>query len=591
MRLLRQWAPATMHRFVQLPGVAQCTACFRGISYYQPPNLGFLRFPALGKMILVAAVCIGTIAWCFAIKPYYRQSMEWGAPPLALRAGILAIGLFPFLMAFGLMINPVTMLTGISHERLQMYHQWTARLFFFFALVHTIPFIHQPLADAGGSNLHAWYHSNNIYTTGTVAFALMVWIVCSSSRVFRQLSYEVFVLQHIATVIALIVVLYLHVHNLLNSFHWLYAGVAFWAFSIVARGTLTLLSSGFFSRTKATVSVQATMDEAHDAKCEQARQGHEILYITLDTYLRWGAGQHVYIRFPGVAPLENHPFTVLSLPEKLPKMQSRLVLLVRVENGLTRRIFNRVQHNDADVEAGSLPSSESSGPSSDQGSVPSLPYHSNPSRGHSSDEKLSTKSQQKAASSNRELTRTFPARKQHLRAVIDGPYGSSWDPSVFESGMFIAGGSGISFVLPIFLHLLRRSANGPAGVTKRAHLVWVMRSHVMAEWIADYLDELEQLRHASSMHVKVQLFVSRQSPQQASKGMFSGQRPDVPAIFSDELEQVEAAELRSMGVYVCGPRSLYTTVSNAVAAAQWKICQGASGTLREICLEKEAYDW
>ena len=118
-----------------------------------------------------------------------------------------------------------------------------------------------------------------------------------------------------------------------------------------------------------------------------------------------------------------------------------------------------------------------------------------------------------------------------------------------------------------------------------------MRSHVMAEWIADYLDELEQLRHASSMHVKVQLFVSRQPPQQASKGMFSGQRPDVPAIFSDELEQVEAAELRSMGVYVCGPRSLYTTVSNAVAAAQWKICQGASGTLREICLEKEAYDW
>ena len=219
LRLLRQWAPARMHRLAQLPGVAQCTACFRGISYYQPPSVGFVQFPALGKMILVAAVSISTIAWCFAIKPYYRISFEWGAPPLALRAGLLAIGLFPYLMAFGLKINPVTMLTGISHERLQMYHQWTARLFLFFSIVHTIPFIHQPLAEGGHSNLSAWFHHSSIYTTGSVALGLLVWIVCSSSRVFRRMSYEVFVVQHIATVIGFFVVLFIHIMNPVSYTH------------------------------------------------------------------------------------------------------------------------------------------------------------------------------------------------------------------------------------------------------------------------------------------------------------------------------------------------------------------------------------
>ena len=583
LRLLRQWAPARMHRLAQLPGVAQCTACFRGISYYQPPSVGFVQFPALGKMILVAAVSISTIAWCFAIKPYYRISFEWGAPPLALRAGLLAIGLFPYLMAFGLKINPVTMLTGISHERLQMYHQWTARLFLFFSIVHTIPFIHQPLAEGGHSNLSAWFHHSSIYTTGSVALGLLVWIVCSSSRVFRRMSYEVFVVQHIATVIGFFVVLFIHIMNRLNSQRYAYAGAAFWAFSIVVRGALSVFSSGFLCRTKATLCVQATMDEARDNKTEQARQGHEVLIITLDTNLRWHPGQHIYIRFPTVAPLENHPFTVLSLPETLPFAESRLVLMVRVENGLTRRLFNKLQRSSADIEAGSSPASAGSIRSGDVGPAPMLDETS-------SDDKQSAGTQ-KPAEDLGAVSRSFPMRQQKLFAIIDGPYGGAWDPSVFESCLFVAGGTGISFILPIVLQLLRRSACGSAGVTKRVRLVWAMRSHVMAEWISEFLEEFERLRRVSQIEVEVQLFVTRHSPKPVSQEMFPGQRPDIPAILSNEVEQVTAAQLRSMGVFVCGPRSLYTTVSNAVAAAQWKIFRGASGTLREICLEKEAYDW
>ncbi len=41
---------------------------------------------------------------------------------------MIANAFFPWLFAFGLKFNPLTFLTGISHEKLQFFHQWTARL-------------------------------------------------------------------------------------------------------------------------------------------------------------------------------------------------------------------------------------------------------------------------------------------------------------------------------------------------------------------------------------------------------------------------------------------------------------------------------
>ena len=36
--------------------------------------------------------------------------------------------------------------------------------------------------------------------------------------------------------------------------------------------------------------------------------------ITVDSTMRWRPGQHVFVRFPGLAPLTAHPFTIVSMP-------------------------------------------------------------------------------------------------------------------------------------------------------------------------------------------------------------------------------------------------------------------------------------
>lgn len=43
--------------------------------------------------------------------------------------------------AFAAKWNFITLVTGVSHERLQVYHRWLAYACFVLALVHTFPFV------------------------------------------------------------------------------------------------------------------------------------------------------------------------------------------------------------------------------------------------------------------------------------------------------------------------------------------------------------------------------------------------------------------------------------------------------------------
>ena len=79
--------------------------------------------------------------WTFVVTPYYRSRWNVGSPPLAMRTGMMALGIFPFILAFGAKWNLVTFITGYSHEKLQVFHQWFSHLFFILSLLHTFPFV------------------------------------------------------------------------------------------------------------------------------------------------------------------------------------------------------------------------------------------------------------------------------------------------------------------------------------------------------------------------------------------------------------------------------------------------------------------
>ena len=80
--------------------------------------------------------------------------------------------------------NWITLLTGVSHERLQVFHRWIAYAFFILALMHTFPFIvyhihfHDMTAQVTTEN-------TLVYWTGIVAIIFQAWLTFASHSMIR----------------------------------------------------------------------------------------------------------------------------------------------------------------------------------------------------------------------------------------------------------------------------------------------------------------------------------------------------------------------------------------------------------------------
>ena len=79
--------------------------------------------------------------------------------------------------------NWITCLTGVSHERLQVFHRWIAYAFLVLALLHTFPFI----------VYHVHWHEMEMtfsddlvyYWTGIVAIIAQAWLTFASHSSIR----------------------------------------------------------------------------------------------------------------------------------------------------------------------------------------------------------------------------------------------------------------------------------------------------------------------------------------------------------------------------------------------------------------------
>ena len=80
--------------------------------------------------------------------------------------------------------NWITLTTGVSHERIQVFHRWTAYAFFLLALMHTFPFIvyHIHFHDMV---MEVTMMSTLFYWTGIVALVFQAWLTFASHSAIR----------------------------------------------------------------------------------------------------------------------------------------------------------------------------------------------------------------------------------------------------------------------------------------------------------------------------------------------------------------------------------------------------------------------
>jgi hypothetical protein len=282
-------------------------AVFRWIFYRPIPVLRIWRFqfvfPALGVTVLVLAGTVFCVLYCFLPQPLYYQSMAYGSPPVAIRAGMLSVALLPWIVALASKANFISIMTGIGHDRLNVLHRWGAYICLLLALIHAIPFWVQSIRDPTGFATYKLYFNQHYYIFGTGIAALVpLVILCVHSLAFlRAWMYELFVTLHAPLAWLFVGMMFWHCNNYLTSWSYLFATVALMVSSYILRLFYLNWTNPFRASWLIGEEAAVTILPENAVK------------VTIPTQKKWKAGQYAYLRMPGIAMFENHPFTIASL--------------------------------------------------------------------------------------------------------------------------------------------------------------------------------------------------------------------------------------------------------------------------------------
>ncbi|KAG6028606.1 hypothetical protein E4U19_001410 [Claviceps sp. Clav32 group G5] len=283
-------------------------ALFRWVFYRSIPDLAWKKwrvtFSSLAVLACVLVALVYVILYCFLQQPLYWESIRFGSPPVAIRSGMLAVAMTPWIVVTSMKANILTTLIGIGPERLNVFHRWLGYICLFLSLIHMIPFYVQPVWKDGGMAVFNQIFpdgSGIIYGTGIACIVPLIWLCVASLPWIRRFAYETFVMLHIPAGIAYVGLLFWHTKNALLTWEYLYATIAIWALAYLLR--ISKLNWAKPWRSAFMVGDEAAI----------TLMSEDAIKVTIPTQMRWKPGQYVYLRIPGISLHDNHPFTITSL--------------------------------------------------------------------------------------------------------------------------------------------------------------------------------------------------------------------------------------------------------------------------------------
>ncbi|EQK98948.1 hypothetical protein G6O67_001835 [Ophiocordyceps sinensis] len=315
-------------------------ALFRWVFYRPIPDIVWKRHRLTFSSLAVLACAFIAVAfvtlYCFLQQPLYWQSIQFGSPPLAIRAGMIAVAMTPWIVVTSMKANVLAMVIGIGPERLNVFHRWLGYLCLFLCLVHMIPFYVQPVWEDGGIKVFGQLFpdgSGIVYGTGVACMVPLVWLCVASMPWIRRAAYEVFVLLHVPVGVVYVGLLFWHTKNFLMSWSYLYATIAVWAVCYLVR----------FFKLNWTQPWRLSFLVGDEAAI--TLMSENAIKITIPTQMRWQPGQFVYLRMPGISLLDNHPFTISSLcsddfPSDYGERYRDCVLVFKPFRGFTKKVLD-----------------------------------------------------------------------------------------------------------------------------------------------------------------------------------------------------------------------------------------------------------
>lgn len=373
--------------------------------------------------------------------------------PWADRVGVLAYALTPLSVMLSSRESLLSIITGIPYQHFNFLHRWLGYIIFIQAALHTIGWciieirLYQPQPSVGIE----WI-SQKYMIWGVIAmFFLTVLFALSTPWAIRRTGYEFFRKCHYVMAMLYIGACWGH-WSKLNCY--LIPSLVIWfidrgaRFARMAMAHYNYLPNGIVGFRAASATITRFVDPA----------GEDVVRLDfMHPGDPWNVGQHFYLCLPQISIWQSHPFTPLSLPT-LQAGSTSHSYIIRAKKGATRTL--------ADLAA--VKESNSAG------------Y------------------EEKAAGEAATLAIT--------PVLLTGPYGESiTDGLSAETNILcIAGGTGVTYVLPALLGLL---TSAPVR-DRRVDLIWAIRRCADVAWIQDELDQLR--RSASAYNLSVRIFVTRE---------------------------------------------------------------------------------
>lgn len=371
--------------------------------------------------------------------------------PFADRIGVLAYALTPLSVLLASRESLLSAVTGIPYQSFMFLHRWVGYIILIQSTVHTVGWVvveaalYQPQpsewARVAGELYIQW---------GFVALGLLVllWAFATPWGI-RLTGYEVFRKAHYVLAMVYIGAIIGHWMNLQC---FLVPGILLWFLDRVGRGVRTALLHYRWVPAKnkwGFESAQATV-----TRFEDPDSGDVVRLDFNHVQQPWHVGQHFYLCFTELSVWQSHPMTPLSLPLGDKNGAVRHSYVIRAKKGETKKLADMAAKKEFP-----MPPATSAAAGSPTTSV-----------------------------------------------VLTGPYGVDMVSAVTPETnvLCVAGGTGITFVLPVLLKLVR---DAPAA-GRRMALVWAVRRDADAGWVAG---ELEYVREAGCSHnLDISVYVTRE---------------------------------------------------------------------------------
>ncbi|KAJ7430521.1 ferric reductase like transmembrane component-domain-containing protein [Mycena galericulata] len=500
----------------------------------------------LTEFFLGCAYTAALFTWAF-INTTTVEGVHLSPEYYANRVGLIAATQLPLLIALGMKNNILTVLTGVSFDKLNILHRIVARVLCVILWIHGSGHI---IENGRAGNIESlkkpWFRC------GIMAVSSLTLLCVFSVQPLRKRAYEVFLVAHFFMALIFLCGAYYHANNIefsnITFGYYLWPSLMVWGLDRFLRFIrIFFINGGYLTlfNTKKSQPLRAQIEVISP----------QFLRVTLrrPDQFRWTPGQLAYLSIPSVSamPWEAHPFTIASIDTDIPRATEsersspvdekgsfetaiastetvsqpgysrKIIFLLRVHDGFTKRLLQAASSN----------------PSTDN--------------------------------------------DKSFGAYIDGPYCSPPSVRGFGTVLLFCGGSGVSFIFPLLLDLIRSANTGANPTCQKVLLVWAIRDSDQVRAISgDLLRALEGVSDSLTIDIRIHITASiRDTDFDAEKCDHSTSeftKPfDTPAVrfflgrpdITETVQSEVAAASRSMSINVCGTAGLAEHVRSALRTA------------------------